>query len=39
MSLRHLATMERWHLRYSIGIVDAGSMALAGRRLHASQRA
>jgi DNA-binding transcriptional LysR family regulator len=29
--------MELRHLRYFIGIVDAGSMALAGRRLHVSQ--
>jgi DNA-binding transcriptional LysR family regulator len=29
--------MDLRHLRYFIGIVDAGSMALAGRRLHISQ--
>jgi len=29
--------MELRHLRYLIGIVDAGSMALASRRLHVSQ--
>src|SRR5215470_11940080 len=29
--------MELRHLRYFIGIVDAGSMALASRRLHVSQ--
>jgi len=29
--------MELRHLRYFMGIVDAGSMALAGRRLHVSQ--
>ncbi len=30
-------TMDLRHLRYFIGIVDAGSMALAARRLHVSQ--
>src|SRR5215470_11575962 len=29
--------MELRHLRYFIGVVDAGSMALASRRLHVSQ--
>jgi DNA-binding transcriptional LysR family regulator len=29
--------MELRHLRYFIGIVDAGGMAVAGRRLHVSQ--
>jgi DNA-binding transcriptional LysR family regulator len=29
--------MDLRHLRYFVGIVDAGSMALAGRRLHVSQ--
>lgn len=29
--------MDLRHLQYFIGIVDAGSMALAGRRLHISQ--
>jgi DNA-binding transcriptional LysR family regulator len=29
--------MELRHLRYFVGIVDAGSMALASRRLHVSQ--
>ncbi len=29
--------MELRHLRYFVGIVDAGSMALAGRRLHVTQ--
>jgi len=29
--------MELRHLRYFVGIVDAGSMALAGRRLNVSQ--
>jgi DNA-binding transcriptional LysR family regulator len=29
--------MDLRHLRYFLGIIDAGSMALAGRRLHISQ--
>src|SRR3989442_7385206 len=29
--------MDLRHLRYFIGVVDAGSMALASRRLHVSQ--
>jgi DNA-binding transcriptional LysR family regulator len=29
--------MELRHLRYFINIIDGGSMALAGRRLHVSQ--
>src|SRR5262245_56298792 len=29
--------MELRHLRYFIGVVDAGSMAVASRRLHVSQ--
>ena len=37
MPLRHLAAMDLRHLRYFVGIVDAGSMAMAGRRLHVSQ--